>query len=260
MPPIFRLEDWNEDAGQSTVQESAVMHEAAAGLLYCCPGAGGSAVFPFQNRENGEEAGNISPVPVPVSGAGVYGAEEENICAVYALFYALDQSNNSILSNALSIISDYKKRFLLPDDESISEDNRNLYLSYNQELLLQSAIDYDDILFYAYQILTECENVRHLFTSQYKFICVDEAQDLNYAQYMVIKALCGNAFKNIMLVGDENQSIYGFNGSDSSLMSEAFVKDFNPVVYVLNENFRCAKAIVNFANTLEAQRGKGNTY
>ena len=94
MPPIFRLEDWNEDAGQSTIQKSAVMHKAAAGLLYCCPGAGGSAVFPFQKRENGEEAGNISPVPVPVSGAGVYGAEEENICAVYALFYAL-----SILEN-----------------------------------------------------------------------------------------------------------------------------------------------------------------
>ena len=171
-----------------------------------------------------------------------------------------DQSNNSFLSNALSIISDYKKRFILPDDECISEDNRSLYLSYNQELLLQSAIDYDDILFYAYQVLTEYENVRHLFTSQYKYICVDEAQDLNYAQYMVIKALCGNAFKNIMLVGDENQSIYGFNGSDSTLMSKVFVKDFAPVIYVLNENFRCSKAIVNFANTLEASTDYPNCF
>ena len=62
------------------------MHKAAAGLLYCCPDSGGSAVFSFPKRENGEETGNISPVPVSLSGAGVYGAEEENICTVYALF------------------------------------------------------------------------------------------------------------------------------------------------------------------------------
>ena len=65
------------------------MHKAAAELLYCCPGAGCSAVFPVQKRENGEETGNISPVPVPFSGAGVYGAEEKNICTVYALFQAV---------------------------------------------------------------------------------------------------------------------------------------------------------------------------
>ena len=94
MPPIFRLEDWNEDATQSTIQESAVMHEDAAGLLYCCPGAGGSAVFPFQKRENGEEAGNISPMPVLVSGVGVYGAEEENIRKVYALSDAVSLLEN----------------------------------------------------------------------------------------------------------------------------------------------------------------------
>ena len=94
MPPIFRLEDWNEDAGQSTIQEPAVMHKAAAGLLYCCPGAGGSAVFPVQKRENGEETGNISPVPVSLSGAGVYGAEEENVYTIYALFYAVSLLEN----------------------------------------------------------------------------------------------------------------------------------------------------------------------
>ena len=70
------------------------MHEDAAGLLYCCPGTGDPTVFPFQKRENGEEAGNIYPVPVSLSGAGVYGAEEENICTVYALFYAISLLEN----------------------------------------------------------------------------------------------------------------------------------------------------------------------
>lgn len=94
-------------------------------------------------------------------------------------------------------------------------------------------------------------------TTQYKYICVDEAQDLNYSQYYVIHALCGESFKNIMMVGDENQSIYRFNGSDSKLMAVEFVKDFSPTVFELNENFRCAKAIVNFANTLEQSNDYG---
>lgn len=133
-------------------------------------------------------------------------------------------------------------------------------MAYNQELLAQNAIDFDDILFYAYRILTEYQNVAKLFTTQYKYICVDEAQDLNFAQYEVIKALCGESFKNIMLVGDEKQSIYGFNGSDSSLMSISFVNDFNPTIYHLNENFRSAKAIVKYANTLETSNDFPNCY
>ena len=127
-------------------------------------------------------------------------------------------------------------------------------------MLLQGAIDFDDILFYAYRILTENTNVAHLLTTQYKYICVDEAQDLNYSQYSVIRALCGESFKNIMMVGDENQSIYRFNGSDSKLMAVEFVRDFSPTVFELNENFRCAKSIVEFANTLEQSNDYPNCF
>lgn len=174
----------------------------------------------------------------------------------------LQQQNkqSAYLTNCLSLIADYKKKFILPEDGSIGEANALAYYAYNQELLSQSAIDFDDILLYAYRILTEYESVARLFTTQYKYICVDEAQDLNYAQYEVIKALCGASFNNIMFVGDENQSIYGFNGSDSTLMSQTFVKDFSPTVFVLNENFRCSKAIVNYANTLETSNDFPNCY
>jgi DNA helicase-2/ATP-dependent DNA helicase PcrA len=119
------------------------------------------------------------------------------------------------------------------------------------QLLNQNAMDFDDTLIFVYRILTENPSVVKLYTSLYKYICVDEAQDLNFAQYEVIKALCGPAFKNIMLVGDEKQSVYGFNGSDSTLMSKTFVLDFCPTVYKLNENFRSAKTIVEFANNLQ---------
>lgn len=157
----------------------------------------------------------------------------------------------AFLQKCLSLISEQKKRFILPEMCEINAPFPEIYREYNERLLSQNALDFDDILFFAYQILTENPSVVNLYTSLYKFICVDEAQDLNFAQYQVIKALCGDKCKNIMLVGDENQSIYGFNGSDSTLMSEQFVMDFNPTVYLLNENYRSAKAIVNFANKLE---------
>lgn len=168
--------------------------------------------------------------------------------------------STTFLSNCLDLIAGYKKNFIFPDDTSISESNAKIYSKYNEALLFQGAIDFDDILFYAYRILSENNSIAKILTTQYKYICVDEAQDLNYAQYQVIKALCGDSFKNIMIVGDANQSIYAFNGSDSSLMCEQFVNDFQPKIFLLNENFRSAKEIVKYANTLENSADYPNCY
>lgn len=165
---------------------------------------------------------------------------------------------NVFLQKCLSLISEQKKKFASPEMSEMLEPFPTIYREYNRLLLKQNALDFDDILFYAYQILTENPSVVKLYNSLYKFICVDEAQDLNFAQYEVIKALCGNECRNIMLVGDENQSIYGFNGSDSTLMSERFVSEFKPTIYILNENYRSAKAIVNFANQLENYESVAN--
>lgn len=168
------------------------------------------------------------------------------------------EKQNEYLRNIIQLISDKKKKFIEPelctDDEMFSL----VYKEYNQGLLMQNALDFDDILFYAYKILTENPSVVKLYTSFYKYICVDEAQDLNFAQYNVIKALCGKEFKNIMLVGDSNQSIYAFNGSDSKLMTNNFVRDFSPHKFELNENFRSAKEIVRFADKLENYNSVSN--
>ncbi|MEG0034801.1 MAG: ATP-dependent helicase [Bacilli bacterium] len=149
------------------------------------------------------------------------------------------------------MISEQKKKFVSPEIYDGNKTFKRLYFEYNQFLLEQNAIDFDDILFYAYIILIENPSIQNLYGSLYKYVCVDESQDLNYAQYELIKALCGNNIKNIMFVGDANQSIYGFNGSNSDLMTEEFVRDFNPQIFELNENFRSAKSIVNYANRLE---------
>lgn len=166
-------------------------------------------------------------------------------------YIAQKQDKNQILQRILQLITEQKKKFVLPENCNINDPFPLIYSEYNRKLLDQNAMDFDDILFFAYQILTENPSVVHIYNSLYRYICIDEAQDLNFAQYQVIKALCGESFNNIMMVGDANQSIYGFNGSDSDFMTKFFVADFSPTVYKLNENYRSAKRIVEYANRLE---------
>lgn len=160
------------------------------------------------------------------------------------------QKNDKFLSCILNKISMAKREFIQPNECENDRDFALIYKEYNSQLLSQNWLDYDDILFFTYRILTECTSVAEIYQTVYRYICIDEAQDLNYAQYQVIKALCGDRFKNVMMVGDARQSIYGFNGSSSSFMTNDFARDFQPTTYELNENFRSAKAIVEFANTL----------
>ena len=166
-------------------------------------------------------------------------------------FLVRQQDKNQIMQRILQLITEQKKRFVLPENCSINEPFPLIYSEYNRKLIDQNAMDFDDILFFAYRILTENPSVVHVYNSLYRYIWIDDAQDLNFAQYQVIKALCGDSFNNVMMVGDANQSIYGFNGSDSDFMTKSFVADFSPVVYKLNDNYRSAKRIVEFANRLE---------
>ena len=166
-------------------------------------------------------------------------------------FLSRQQDKNQIMQRILQIITEQKKKFVLPENCTIKEPFPLIYSEYNRRLIDQNAMDFDDILFFAYRILTENPSVVHVYNSLYRYICIDEAQDLNFAQYQIVKALCGDGFNNVMMVGDANQSIYGFNGSDSDFMTKCFVVDFSPVVYKLNDNYRSAKRIVEFANRLE---------
>ena len=171
-----------------------------------------------------------------------------------------EEKPEKFLNECLELIAEKKKKFISP--ERCEEENIfiRLYQEYNQYLLQQNAIDFDDILFYAYKILVENPSIQDMYASLYKYICIDESQDLNYAQYELIKALCGSKIQNVMFVGDEKQSIYGFNGSNSDLMTKNFVEDFKPTVFVLQENFRSAKKIVEYANVLENTDSISNYY
>ena len=147
-------------------------------------------------------------------------------------------------------LSMVKRNFKFPTDYSSKPLSQQLYQEYNDLMLSQNAIDFDDILLYAYRILSEKPSITNIYQRVYKHICVDEAQDLNKAQYSVIKAIAGNT-ASIMMVGDPNQAIYGFNGSSSRYMCIKFPKDYNAKKYELLENYRSSQAVINAAKIIE---------
>jgi len=178
----------------------------------------------------------------------------------FAILLRSKQKPDAFLSGCLSMISEQKRSLVSPESCNVNQPFPEIFQRYNAALALQNAIDFDDILFYSYRILAENRDVVKLYNSVYKFVCIDEAQDLNNAQYRVIQAFCGDTFRNIMMVGDENQSIYAFNGSSSKYMSELFVEDFAPTIYTLDENFRSARQIIQFANSLTGSNDDVSKY
>ncbi|MBF0631271.1 MAG: ATP-dependent helicase [Magnetococcales bacterium] len=124
--------------------------------------------------------------------------------------------------------------------------------SYDAGLRACGAFDFDDLLLLTYRLLTEFPKIADLYGRIYDYICIDEAQDLNEAQYAVLVALCGDSFRNVMMVGDPKQSIYGFNTASPKYM-QRFQDEFNAVKISLNENFRSSQVVVDAAKRLNQQ-------
>jgi DNA helicase-2/ATP-dependent DNA helicase PcrA len=122
--------------------------------------------------------------------------------------------------NALAYISKKKKqlkgieKFDFLDNDKEKDLIQKMYREYNDLLVLQNAMDFDDVLIKAYQIFTERDSIAKSYRKQYKYIFIDEAQDLNFAQYELLKVICNGEHKNVMMVGDIKQSLYHFNDSD----------------------------------------------
>jgi DNA helicase-2/ATP-dependent DNA helicase PcrA len=157
------------------------------------------------------------------------------------------------LQTYMDIFSKIKRELLTELEVAELYPNNNIwkiFQDYQSSLVNSSGIDYDDILVYAHRILLTHEWVAKIYRSQYKHVCVDEAQDLNKAQYEFIKALCGDVIKSVLMVGDPNQMIYGFNGSSKEYLCEHFVDDFFPQQFELRENYRSTKAVIRAANRL----------
>ena len=158
--------------------------------------------------------------------------------------------NSKGIRELFDLLSKAKRDFKFPSDYSEKPLSQRLYQEYNDLMLAQNAIDFDDILLYAYRILAEKPSIARIYQRMYKHICVDEAQDLNKAQYSVIKTIAGDAAA-ILMVGDPNQAIYGFNGSSSCYMCKDFPNDYGAKKYELIDNYRSSHEVIEAAKKIE---------
>ena len=153
----------------------------------------------------------------------------------------------------LNFISKVKRELIADSEFEQHTDDENivlLYQNYQDILRAQNAIDFDDLLLLAYSLLVNYPKTAALYRRSFFAVCIDEAQDLNNAQYQLLLALANGEFTNIMMVGDPNQSIYHFNGSSPDYMDKQFIRDFKPVIVELNENYRSSIAVLSAANKI----------
>jgi DNA helicase II / ATP-dependent DNA helicase PcrA len=167
------------------------------------------------------------------------------------------------LKDYLTVISEAKQNLVIVpeiDKPEWTTKRTLLYNDYNDRMRNQNAMDYDDILLYAYRIITERPAISNIYRRSYRYILVDEAQDLNFAQYQILKAICGETHKNVLFVGDPNQAIYAFNGASSDFMLKEFVSDFQAEVKEIPHNFRSSTKVLELAHHIRLNGGMPNNY
>lgn len=146
----------------------------------------------------------------------------------------------------------YVKNMCLKPEE-IEELNQEIkgfpyiYRAYVDTMKRQRLMDYDDQLVYAYNILRRCPDILHSLQSRYRYICVDEAQDTSKIQHMIIELLAGPE-GNLFMVGDEDQSIYGFRAAYPRALADFSRRRKNARVLLMEQNYRSTRQIVRAAD------------
>lgn len=122
-----------------------------------------------------------------------------------------------------------------------------IYEKYEQKLKQNDSVDFDDLLMLPIQLFQKFPEILKSYQERFQYILVDEYQDTNEAQYILIKMISAK-YRNICVVGDNDQSIYSFRGANYRNILN-FEKDYkNPKVIMLEENYRSTKTILNAAN------------
>lgn len=158
----------------------------------------------------------------------------------------------SSLKNELVTPKEYLELTRNVREETIAD----LYSLYQKKLLQQNAMDFDDLLVQAVELFRAEPSVLERYQDRFQYIMVDEYQDTNHAQYILVRQLAGG-HRNICVVGDDDQSIYGWRGADIRNIL-TFEKDY-PEVHVikLEQNYRSTQCILAVANALIAHnRGR----
>ena len=153
-------------------------------------------------------------------------------------------------ASVLDAISAAKNELIGPEDYPVKnfrdEQLRRFYMRYQQMLVSNNAMDFDDMLMYTHGILENYPVVRDTYGHKFEHILVDEFQDTNLAQYAILKNLA-SLHRNLYVVGDEDQSIYRWRGADYRNL-QRFTADFKDTrTILLEQNYRSTQTILDGA-------------
>ena len=168
------------------------------------------------------------------------------------------------IKTALNAISRAKDKLISPDDFLLEVGNdfrhkqiAKVYEEYQKRLAASNALDFDDIIVRTVQLLRDREDIRSAYQRQFRYVCVDEYQDTNVAQFRLTELLSAG-HRNLMVVGDDDQSIYKFRGATIENILE-FTKVFHPATLIrLEQNYRSTQCILDAANAVISHNTKSD--
>ena len=178
---------------------------------------------------------------------------------IKAVLKELDIDEKFLPPKAVSAdISDAKNRLLSPDEwlqkrggDYRSQKTHDVMTRYEQRLRAANALDFDDLLVKTLQLFVEHPPVLEYYQGRFQYVHVDEYQDTNYAQYQLVRLITRES-RNLCVVGDDDQSIYGWRGADIRNILD-FEKDFpDTTVIKLEQNYRSTANILDAANQIIA--------
>ncbi|MEM7175799.1 MAG: UvrD-helicase domain-containing protein [Chlamydiota bacterium] len=168
------------------------------------------------------------------------------------------KQDKATLKSLKSAISNAKNALLSPQDleQAFSSQFdhllKEIFISYQAKLKEYNALDFDDLLYLPAQLFTSFPNILAFYQKRWSFICIDEYQDTNTAQYAITKSLIAK-HKNLFVVGDPDQSIYSWRGADFRNILD-FERDYpGATVISLEQNYRSTTHILEGANALIKQ-------
>ncbi|MBE5871107.1 MAG: ATP-dependent helicase [Lachnospiraceae bacterium] len=164
----------------------------------------------------------------------------------------VDGCSHRILDSILQKISLIKNRMDDRNEEDFGVLDRaqfeQVYHAYNERLRREGLLDFDDMLLLCHEYLKKDRSAAKKLRERFRYIQIDEFQDINGLQYEIVKMLVGEE-RNLLVVGDDDQSIYGFRGAGAEYMRK-FREDYEGAkTIVLDQNYRCHKQILSAALT-----------
>lgn len=163
-----------------------------------------------------------------------------------SILYAISNAKNNLIGPV---------EFATHAMDYFSQKVADVYEQYQDQLRINNALDFDDIIMKVVELFKKHPEILEFYQNKFRYLCVDEYQDTNHAQYVLVRQLAAK-FRNLMVIGDSDQSIYSWRGANMQNILD-FEKDFPDCkVILLEQNYRSTKKILEAAHNVIVKNQK----